>query len=104
MRQRERYAHLVEAGADEVEQRDAFSMACMCDKTLAASLQSYERAAAGALPEPLRGADVAIVAALYAGPAGEGERALQPVREFGEPLAEKQSVVHEQHVGREHKK
>ena len=46
IRQRERYAHLVEAGADEVEQRDAFSMACMCDKTLAAALQSYERAAA----------------------------------------------------------
>ena len=41
-----------------------------------------------ALPEPLRGADAVIIAALYAGPAGEGERALQPVREFGEPLAD----------------
>lgn len=45
VRQRERYAHLVEGGADEVEQTNAFSMACMCDKSLAASLQAYERAA-----------------------------------------------------------
>lgn len=45
VRQRERYAHLVDAGADEVEQGDAFSIACMCDKALAASLQAYERAA-----------------------------------------------------------
>ena len=41
-----------------------------------------------ALPEPLRGADAVIVAALYAGPADEGERVLAPVRELAEPLAD----------------
>ena len=46
VRQRERYAHLVEAGADDAEQESAFSMACMCDKALARALQSYENAAA----------------------------------------------------------
>ena len=46
VRQRERYAHLVEAGADDAEQDSAFSMACICDKSLAAALKAYERAAA----------------------------------------------------------
>jgi len=41
-----------------------------------------------ALPEPIRGQAAVIVAALHAGPPDEGERALQPVREMGEPLAD----------------
>lgn len=46
VRQRERYSRIVEAGADDTEQDSAFSMACMCDRALAAALQAYERAAA----------------------------------------------------------
>lgn len=45
VRQRERYSRLVEAGADDTEQDSAFSMACLCDRSLAAALQAYERAA-----------------------------------------------------------
>jgi FAD/FMN-containing dehydrogenase len=41
-----------------------------------------------ALPEPIRGQDAVIVAALHAGSADEGERALQPVREMGDLLAD----------------
>lgn len=40
------------------------------------------------LPDPIRGQDATILAALYAGPADEGERVLQPLREMGEPLVD----------------
>ena len=40
------------------------------------------------LPESVHGLPVAIVAACYAGPAEEGERALAPVRGLGEPVAD----------------
>ena len=40
------------------------------------------------LPESIHGKPVAIVAACYAGPADEGERALAPVRGLGDPVAD----------------
>ena len=46
VRHRERYARLVEAGADEAEQRDALRLACLCDEILLASARDYEKAAA----------------------------------------------------------
>lgn len=46
VRQRERYSRTVEAGVDDTEQDAAFSMACLCDRTLAAALKAYEQAAA----------------------------------------------------------
>src|SRR4029079_16365119 len=39
-----------------------------------------------AAPPELRGKDALILAALYSGPADEGERVLQPLREMGAPL------------------
>jgi FAD/FMN-containing dehydrogenase len=39
-----------------------------------------------ALPPPVRGKDVFIVAALYAGPKAEGERVMRPFRALGSPL------------------
>jgi FAD/FMN-containing dehydrogenase len=39
-----------------------------------------------ALPPEIRGQEALILAALYAGPADEGERVLQPLREMGTPL------------------
>jgi FAD/FMN-containing dehydrogenase len=41
-----------------------------------------------ALPPEIRGQDVVILAALYAGPADEGERVLAPIRELGTLLAD----------------
>ena len=38
------------------------------------------------LPEELHGAPIIVLAGLYAGPADQGEQALQPLREFGTPL------------------
>lgn len=38
------------------------------------------------LPDELAGAPALIIGGLYAGPADEGEQALRPLREFGEPL------------------
>jgi FAD/FMN-containing dehydrogenase len=40
------------------------------------------------LPESVHGLPVAVVAACYAGPADEGERALAPVRGLGNPVAD----------------
>ena len=41
-----------------------------------------------ALPEAIRGQDALILAALHAGTPEEGERALRPLREMGQPLAD----------------
>jgi len=40
------------------------------------------------LPEEVHGTEVLILACLYAGDMAEGERALQPLREFGTPIAD----------------
>jgi FAD/FMN-containing dehydrogenase len=40
------------------------------------------------LPEEVHGTEVLILAALYTGDMGEGEEALKPLREFGEPIAD----------------
>jgi Berberine and berberine like len=40
------------------------------------------------VPEPVRGQPVVGVIASYAGPAGEGEEALRPLREFGPPAVD----------------
>jgi FAD/FMN-containing dehydrogenase len=40
------------------------------------------------LPESVHGLPVAVLAACYAGPADAGERALAPVRDLGEPVAD----------------
>ena len=40
------------------------------------------------MPEPAHGQPVLITAGIYAGSVEEGERALQPLREFGTPLAD----------------
>ena len=40
------------------------------------------------LPESIHGKPAAVVAACYAGPAEDGERALAPVRALGEPVAD----------------
>lgn len=44
--------------------------------------------AADILPPAVHDRDVLILAAVYAGPVERGEQALQPIREFGEPLAD----------------
>ena len=41
------------------------------------------------LPEPLRGAPVAGLGGVYAGPPAEGEKALRGLREYGPPLVDK---------------
>jgi FAD/FMN-containing dehydrogenase len=43
---------------------------------------------APALPKELHGRPVAIIAACYVGPVAEGERVLQPLKAFGQPLAD----------------
>ncbi len=48
VRQRQRYARLVEATAEEEEQVGALRIACICDEVLAASAASYETIAATA--------------------------------------------------------
>ncbi len=40
------------------------------------------------LPEEVHGTEVVILAALYAGDMAEGEKALRPLREFGDPIAD----------------
>lgn len=40
------------------------------------------------LPEEVHGTEIVILAALYAGDMAEGERVLQPLRDFGEPIAD----------------
>lgn len=42
VRQRQRYARLVERGADEEEQQGALRVACICDEVLVSSARSYE--------------------------------------------------------------
>lgn len=54
VRHRERYARLVEAGADEAEQHDALRMACLCDEILLTGVRAYETAAA---PEAVKTED-----------------------------------------------
>jgi FAD/FMN-containing dehydrogenase len=44
------------------------------------------------LPKELHGTPIVIVAGLYAGPAGAGERALQPVQTWGEPILDLSGV------------
>jgi hypothetical protein len=44
VRHRERYARLVDSGADEIEQRDALRVACLCDEIMLASIRAYEKA------------------------------------------------------------
>ena len=46
IRQRERYARLVESGAHDDEQQAALRMACLCDELLMESINSYEDGAA----------------------------------------------------------
>lgn len=48
VRQRERYARLVDVGAHEVEQASALRVACLCDEVLLNSVKNYEAAASGA--------------------------------------------------------
>ena len=48
VRQRQRYARLVERAAEEEEQVGALRIACICDEVLASSAASYERIAATA--------------------------------------------------------
>ena len=45
------------------------------------------------MPDAVVGRDVLITAAVYAGPAAEGERVLQPLREFATPLADLSSPM-----------
>ena len=45
-------------------------------------------------PAELHGAPYAAVLGMYAGPADEGEQALQPLRELGEPLADFTGRMH----------
>lgn len=42
IRQRERYARLVESGASEVEQQAALRIACLCDEILVETANTYE--------------------------------------------------------------
>ena len=46
VRQRKRYAKLVDAHADEEEQQGALRIACICDEVLLQSMKSYETIAA----------------------------------------------------------
>jgi FAD/FMN-containing dehydrogenase len=64
------------------------------DFTAAASDEISVLAAAGMIPatphfpQAIHGTPMVLFAACYAGPAGEGERALQPLRDFAPPLAD----------------
>ena len=46
VRQRKRYAQLVDLAADEEEQQGALRIACICDEVLAQGMRSYESIAA----------------------------------------------------------
>jgi hypothetical protein len=46
VRQRTRYAQLVDGGADEEEQHGALRIACICDEVLMQGMKSYESIAA----------------------------------------------------------
>lgn len=46
VRQRQRYAKLVDCGVQEEEQRGALQIACICDDVLVSSVQAYEEIAA----------------------------------------------------------
>jgi hypothetical protein len=46
IRQRERYARLVESGAHDTEQEAALRVACLCDRVLHDAVKLYEQAAA----------------------------------------------------------
>lgn len=48
VRQRQRYARLVDHGAHEDEQQGAVRVACICDEVLVSSARSYETVAASA--------------------------------------------------------
>ncbi|MEP7347962.1 MAG: hypothetical protein ABI877_22025 [Gemmatimonadaceae bacterium] len=48
VRQRERYARLVDVGAHDAEQTAALQVACLCDEVLLSSVKNYEAAASGA--------------------------------------------------------
>lgn len=48
VRQRERYARLVDVGAHDAEQAAALRVACLCDEVLLNSVKNYEAAASGA--------------------------------------------------------
>lgn len=48
VRQRQRYARLVDHGAHEDEQQGAVRVACICDEVLVSSAKSYETVAASA--------------------------------------------------------
>ena len=45
------------------------------------------------LPEEIHGRDIVMLEAAYAGPAEEGERALQPLRELAEPLFDMSGIM-----------
>jgi hypothetical protein len=45
VRQRERYARLVEAGVNEEEQQSVLRMACLCDTILLQAIAAYEQGA-----------------------------------------------------------
>jgi hypothetical protein len=47
VRQRERYARLVDVGAHDDEQASALRVACLCDEVLLSSVKNYEAAANG---------------------------------------------------------
>ncbi len=47
VRQRERYARLVDVGAQDAEQAAALRVACLCDEVLLGSVKNYETAASG---------------------------------------------------------
>lgn len=40
------------------------------------------------LPEAVHGTDIAVIALCYAGPMGEGAKVVQPLRDFGNPIAD----------------
>lgn len=48
VRQRQRYARLVDYGAHEEEQQSALRVACICDEVLATSTKSYENVSTSA--------------------------------------------------------
>ncbi|HEX4936558.1 MAG TPA: hypothetical protein VFV33_25430, partial [Gemmatimonadaceae bacterium] len=50
IRQRQRYARLVDHGAHDDEQQGALRIACICDEVLAASATSYEAVTAAMSP------------------------------------------------------
>jgi FAD/FMN-containing dehydrogenase len=79
--------HPAGAGSDAIRRWRDLEAGSPREATLGALL--FHMPDDASLPAPLRGAPVVGLGGVYAGPVGEGERALRALREYGPPLVDK---------------